>query len=938
MTVDIERQAIPSESIKITMVNIEVDGAVLALRDGMEPEWYQPLLLEALAAKVAQGEDVSAWEVERITRPKQLWLYMRNGRADTPTHGWKLHVSASLLSAQPILERILPILLSEDATFKLCASSAALLFLNQGFGGISQVGKFITIYPNSDEQAVRLAVALDAATRGMRAPSVLSDRPLSPGSLVHYRYGTFRKQHMHTKLGLIVSAFEGPDGNLVKDHRVHFYVPPDWAQDPFEAAGVAAPPKRPVRIVGGRYFILAPYREAARGVIYDAIDIEVPRQCIIKHARRNAAITIDGRDARDRLRNEAEVLKRLAPNPAFPEFYGLFEENGEPYLAMERIEGITLERKVRHLTVEHGFVPGPQLLTWSQELASALGAVHAAGLIYRDFKSNNVLVTPEGRLRIIDFELAYDPDGSLPQYNFGTRGYMSPQHKAWEQANVRDDVYSYGALLYYMATGAEASNAPDDANLLSRPIELLNPAIAPDLSALITRCIHPDREQRFGSMSEVEEALAGMETATVPAPAWGAETPIEPDVVAAGRYRVWARRIGDTLCRTAQPADNGQGLVWPGAQSSDDAITSNDIIQSRHINVGVAGQVLALAELVREFNDHEHRRVLEGGVRWLLSEQRLRGEPISGLYVGEAGVAIALLRAGQALNDPDIIQAASNLGRWVAGLPDSSPCMFVGTAGRLRHHLLLWDETEDPGHLRFAVAAGEQLLALAEPSAGNGLSWQAPNDFGVSAANLGYAHGAAGIGDALIDLYEATGDSKFLEAAAGAARWIAALAVPTTDEGSTGLNWARSERTPLTEGFWCHGAGGIGLFLLRASQFGILEGAFELAHRAALTVGRNVRWAMPIYCHGLAGNIGFLLDMYQATGDSRYWSEARSLGRILGTFATEINGLFVWGSEAPTKFTSVYTVGFSGIATCLLRLSNPERMPQQLSRAGFRYR
>jgi lantibiotic modifying enzyme len=348
--------------------------------------------------------------------------------------------------------------------------------------------------------------------------------------------------------------------------------------------------------------------------------------------------------------------------------------------------------------------------------------------------------------------------------------------------------------------------------------------------------------------------------------------------------------------------------------------------------------VLALAELVGEFKDPEQRGALEGGVRWLLSEHRLAGEPLSGLYVGEAGVAVALLRAGQVLGAPDLIKAASKLGKWVATLPHETPCIFTGTAGRLRHHLMLWDETADPDHLHFAMAAGERLLSQAEPATGDGLSWVMPNGHGVGTANLGYAHGAAGIGDALLDLYDATHDARYLGAAAGAARWIAALARPTLDESLGGLNWARSESTPLTEGFWCHGAGGIGLFLLRASQFGILDGAMEMAHRAAFTVGRAVRWAMPIHCHGLAGNIDFLLDLYQATGDASYLAEARTLGRLMRAYATELNGMFVWGCETPTKFSSTYTVGFSGIAMCLLRLSDPARRPQQLTRPGFKYR
>lgn len=928
-----------NETIRAVVRKDEVAKNTPVATSGFEDEQYHPVVLAALDQHNRlnpENERISDWDVEGTNEPRQLWLHVRNRRVSIPAQGWKLHVSASVGDAHKVLELALPVLFAENATFKLCASSVALLHLNQGRSGLSQIGKFITIYPNSDEQAVRLAIALDKATSGFRAPSILSDRALTRGSLVHYRYGSFLKKHMHTKLGTIVSAYQKPDGEMTPDHRTHFYRKPDWALDPFEASGVAAPSRRPVRIVGNRYLIIAPQKESVRGVIYDAVDTVEPRRCIIKHARRNAAMTPDGRDACDRLRHEAAVLRKLLPNPLFPDIYGLHEEDGEMYLVMERIEGSTMEKHIRRVIVEHGMVPGDDLLRWARDLASALHTIHRAGFIYRDFKSSNILITPEGRLRMIDFELAYDPDGPLPQYNFGTRGFMSPQHKIWEAAHITDDIYSYGALLYFFATGAEPCNAPNDDNLLTRPIELLNPAVSPELASFIRRCIHPDRESRFASMLAVKEALAHIEHAYASSPAWGEAEASGEQTVAV--YRQDARRLGESLCRLALPADNGQGLIWPGITSIDNTVAGDNVIQSRAVNVGVAGQVLALAELLAEFNDTALRRALEGGVRWLLSGQRLSGEPMAGLYLGEAGVAISLLRAGQVLGEPSIIEAASSLGKWVATLPHETPCMFTGTAGRLRHHLILWDATSDPEHLRHAMDCGELLLSQANPDTNNGISWIMPGEHGPGAPNVGYAHGAAGIGDALIDLYDATKDDRYRDAVAGACRWIAGMASSIQNDELDCLNWPRTERSDLSEGFWCHGAAGIGTFMLRAARIGAVDGAFKMAHRAAITVARTVRWAMPIHCHGLAGNIGFLLDMHQATGDPSYLAEANSLGELMRSFSTEVDGLFVFACEAPNKFSPTYTIGFSGIAMCLLRLADPSRRPQQISRAGFEYR
>jgi tRNA A-37 threonylcarbamoyl transferase component Bud32 len=909
-------------------------NASLPPDEGDNSEWFRPVVLNAIGGML-EPEERSAWEVEEVAGPEQMWVHVKNAITAhaLPAQGWKIHVSAGATSAEEVLRRVLPILLREDATFKVASSVANVLYLNQGRGGLSQVGKFITVYPSDDRQAVRLAVALDEATRGLRGPYVSSDRPLSPGSLVYYRYGGFAGQHIHTKTGRVVSVINSPAGEPVTDYRATIYTPPEWAVDPFLEAGVATPLEPPNKIVGGRFFVIAPLYESAASILYLAVDTETPRKCVLKRARRDAAVGKDGRDARDRLRNEAEALARLAPDPHFPEFYALIEEGDDLYLALEYIEGDILAAHVQGMAAKHGYVPGEQMMAWAGEIAAALKKVHSKDIVYRDLKSNNVMLAPHDRLVIIDFGLSHDLRGEIGQFNMGTRGYMSPRHRAWEEATLQDDIYSFGALLYFLATRAEPAGAPDETDLLARPVELLNPTVAPALRDVIVRCLHPDPEARYHSISEVEAALQAISEPTVPPPAWGQEILPGDDEEAEirARYAAWARALGDTLCKVARPARNGQGVIWVSR------VLSGSAVQSRYVNIGCSGQVLALAELVREFNDPLHRATLREGVRWLLSQERFGGEIGAGLYVGEAGVASALLRAGQVLHDHELITAASDLSKWVATLPHEAPDIFNGSAGRVRHHLFLWDETQDRDHLHFAIEAGERLLDMSMPAEKGGLKWPTPEEYG-GGSFVGYAHGAAGVGDALLDLYEATGDDRFLQAAIGAGRWLAQQAVPIDNEHVPGLHWPRLESGTLNEGFWCHGAAGIGGFFLHLANLQAMEEAREIAARAALTVARATRWAVPVQCHGLAGNIEFLLDMYQATEDSAFLAEAKSLARLLETFRAHEKGLLVWSADLPTRYSPDYTIGYSGIAMCLLRLADPGRLPRQLSRAGFRVR
>src|SRR6185436_17574206 len=136
------------------------------------------------------------------------------------------------------------------------------------------------------------------------------------------------------------------------------------------------------------------------------------------------------------------------------------------------------------------------------------------------------------------------------------------------------------------------------------------------------------------------------------------------------------------------------------------------------------------------------------------------------------------------------------------------------------------------------------------------LCWPLPAGYAELSGKIyvGYAHGAAGIADAQLDLFAASGKERFGAAAQDAGRWIAGLAVPALPDGS-GLAWPRGIGDALAESCWYHGAAGIGQFFLHAAELGVIPQAAELAARAARTAARGARWAGPTLCHGLAGNI-----------------------------------------------------------------------------------
>jgi serine/threonine protein kinase len=875
-------------------------------------------LMSASLAELAQSGGVSP----RITRDE--WWIRVEPSTTLPQQGWKLHVSSAVPAAEAVLRAVLPILIPRGVRFKVVASLEKLTELNGNADTLSQAGKFVTVYPVDDAQAVDLATALDEATRGLRGPAIRSDHPLRPDSLLHYRYGGFSERYVQTPLGAILPAVSSPDGELVPDARRAVYDPPVWARDPFIAAGIVTEAS-PDRLLGGRYRVSKTLHDSPRGTVVAAVDVETGQACVLKSARRDALLGVDGRDARDRLRHEAAVLERLGPDPGIPCVRGLFEHHGDLFLALDYVPGRTLQLYIHDVARIGATVHNEQVAAWGLEIAGLVDKVHDNGMVYRDLKAQNVIVKPDSQLCLLDFELAHDGQSGYLPYGHGTPGYMSPQQAAGNPPAVGDDVYSLGALLYFAATGADPVSAPRPGNLLDRPVALLNPAMDPRLVRLITRCLDPDPACRFPSMNCLRAALLPTRDGLMRASfSDGTATITDGEDIARQRSKELARSIGDTLRHRSRLNPAGGGLVW----TSDDRASG---ACCRNLDTGLAGVVLALAELTEDLGCPEDRAVLEESVELLVNTPRPAGPPLAGLFVGEGGVGAAILRAGLVLEESSLITRAKEYGRWIESQPYVSPDVFAGTAGRLRFHLWLWGATSEAQHLRAAVDSGNALLDAAEVGDDGGYRWTGPAQYGhlPGRVYLGYARGAAGVADTLLDLFEATADERYLAAARSTARWLAGLATPVVP-GSLDVNWPTVQNGPFFGAFWCHGAAGVGTFFLHVARHGPEAAWGELAARAALAVSRG-RWSGPGQCHGLAGSIEFLMDMWQETKDPSYLTEARSLERLLEPY---VRG---WDERsAPTKApTSGYMFGLAGALVALLRLSDSSHPPRQLSALGF---
>jgi tRNA A-37 threonylcarbamoyl transferase component Bud32 len=397
------------------------------------------------AALEAEWDALTAQSV-KDGPPDDIWRVNRAAQPSDPAQGWKLHVSATILSAPKLLARAAPVLQASGVRFKVPSSLLVLKRLNCGlFYGYTQIGKALTIYPRSSGEATELATALHQASRGVPGPAVPFERRCFQGSTVFRRYGSY--EALLTEGAEPRPAIRRPDGSLEEDRRD---ANPEWApEDPFPP--LAAPPPRRLAHSYRAYEAIS---QRGKGGVYRAIDVRSGvRQCIVKEGRHHGEVDWDGTDGRGRTEHEGDVLRRLgAGGVPVPEVLATFREHGNAYLVLESIRGLTLEaiaiRRTRKL-------PIADALEFGRQCAVVLSRIHELGWVWRDCKPTNLLVE-NGRLRPLDFEGAV-AFGSEPHLPWGSAGFI-PQE--WRIADAgrhlvlpSHDLYALGAVLHSIVTG-----------------------------------------------------------------------------------------------------------------------------------------------------------------------------------------------------------------------------------------------------------------------------------------------------------------------------------------------------------------------------------------------------------------------------------------------------------------------------------------------------
>jgi eukaryotic-like serine/threonine-protein kinase len=283
---------------------------------------------------------------------------------------------------------------------------------------------------------------------------------------------------------------------------------------------LATPPDNGTDMIGqtlGRYRIVERLGEGGMGVVFRGEDPRLERDVALKILKQDA---LHDEDSKRRFRLEARALSRLL-HPNIATLFDFDSDRGVDFLVLEFVPGESLAR-----TLANGPLPENRARSIALDVAEGLQSAHEKGIVHRDLKPGNIVITPPGRAKVLDFGLARVMPGaasltqsatiSSPSALVGTVPYMSPEQVRDDRVDARSDLYALGAVLFEMTTGRRPFSGDDVLSLLYKiahePAPLLRvmrPGLSAELEAVVSRCLEKAPLRRFSDAGALLRALRG---------------------------------------------------------------------------------------------------------------------------------------------------------------------------------------------------------------------------------------------------------------------------------------------------------------------------------------------------------------------------------------------------------------------------------------------
>jgi len=616
------------------------------------------------------------------------WTHWGPAGLVLPDQGWKVHVASSLGNAQSVL-RVVALACAElDVPFKHLAGRRMFLLMHDKHAARVQAGKFCTLYPPTEESALRVLHRLEGELAGVSGPYVLTDRRFGASECVSYRYGGFRSRARVNGDGMEAHFMTGPDGTEIEDERRPEFRLPAGLTDPFRQEQPGSGSTGSLTLHGYRFDSVIQHSNSGGAYRFRSEQGEL---LFLKEARAHNGYTPDGVDAKSRLAEEYLALRTihghqpgLCPRPV-----ELFHEWEHSYLVTELVPGRSLYQwMIANNASLETKTSGPALAEYYRramavldQLEAQVSRLHELGYVFIDLSPNNVLVDDDDRARLIDFE-GVQPITELRRI-MGTPGYQHPEPRPFAEHDPRElDRYGLAALALLMLFPLHDSAERHPQVLDHLRADLLE--IAPI----------PARLWQWATTY-----YRSTEKSPLPTPEAVREDPI-------GSLRWLADRTADWLESIAQPAH--PVTVYP---TNPLGYKTN----TRALAAGTAGVLYALHSVGRACDPALVRRLRDESLA-------ARDTTAPGMLLGSSGIAAVLARFGE-------LDAAGTLLAAAAAHPlnDTAATFGAGAAGTAFGLLAHYRRTGEPRWLESAhrlldrIPEGPALDAQLSPTRRSGL-------------------------------------------------------------------------------------------------------------------------------------------------------------------------------------------------------------------------
>jgi serine/threonine protein kinase len=832
--------------------------------------------------------------------------------------GWLLHISIVKQQMAELLPSLLDYLGQYNYPFIIPVNKDFHTIILDGRAGLTQVGKVVSIYIVEDDALYELVNYLTVLTAGLKGPSIPTAVHVSQCLAISYgRFFNDPDLYMNRHYSdLFGYQAQNVLLQILADNQLK------W---PFKER-LHLKKSRYTRLIKKQYVPIQSLKNDSKGNVIKCIKINRiydMQWCVLKQGKKNQCVDDHGRDVSDRLSWQCEVHNHLTGKIPLSKVIEYFEINDDAYLAFEYIDGVPLSAKVS--TLCQGVIWKALSLEIRREITGYLIQVigiiiafHQNGFIHRDINPGNFLVTDNGLVVPIDFELCYNAIEKQPSppFTLGTPGYISPQQLNNLLPAIEDDIYSLGALIIKVLTGSSPSKLQQ--NSLKSMIHTLGFFLGYGLlSTTICACLNPDASRR-PILKNILLALEAYSERLLTVRIKDDNVIINDQIH--NEIQLTIQRGIKSLNSKLMTGDKNE---WISKTQTSEMLVNQLMNYSWYpgFYAGASGILFTLSFAKKlGFEINSQKDAIYFNFDYLAQQTGDFKDLQPGLWHGSYGVGIvicSMMGSGLIDSNPDYIEQIHQL----LSKPTNELSVANGLSGQGLSILYCQEQLQLPNLQDQLHSIISTIIKQQKKDGSWLLNLEAAQTKAI--AITGFGLGVAGITYFLLQYYSSYEEKEVRDAIIKSLDWLIKNRIRVNSEPT----WALNAQNRIVDPWLENGFSGVALTLIKAFELLQNPDYKDAAVSALLNHPRYISSNYPMLGNGLSGLGLVYLEAFKVFKDPEWKNRAdHILSFLLHSYKLSDDDCIFWLNENDTRPTATLMEGNSGILHFLIRYMYPEKV------------